>query len=521
MRAVANAGGELERTGQGEERLSALAGNAAAIAAVAGAVEGTLGPRGLNSMLVSRHGEVTITNDGSTILQQIEVNHPAARLLIATARAQDEQVGDGTTTATILAAALVAEGVKQVERGVPVTRVIEGMKVGLAAATEALREATRPVTLDDPLLRQAALVAGRGEADLADLVLQAARRLPQEKLLHDPAFRLGDRLTAIEGAGNEVLDGLIVEKQRLSKQMPLEVAPARLLLLDDALEPEEIEQEALATEAGFERYLELQREFLDHLGKLAELQVNCVMAQRGIADAAEEALAEQGVLAVRRVTRRDLAAVARLTGARPLKRSALRRPVAELTPLMGQADRVAEDERQGHLRISGGAGESTATIIVSAATAEVRQERLRIAEDAAAAVQAALRGGVLPGGGAAEIAALPAVQQARQGVAGMTAYGVDCVIEALKRPLAQIIANAGYNPLEKVEEVVARAQPGASLAVDCDTGELADMLELGVVDAVPVKLYALQAAGEIATAILRISTVIRKRDEQVEDMPDV
>ena len=174
-------GGEQTRkasSGEGEERSSALAGNAAAIAAVAAAVEGTLGPRGLNSMLVDRHGDVTITNDGSTILQKIEVNHPAARLLIATARAQDEQVGDGTTTATILAAALVGEGVKQVQRGVPVTRVIEGMKVGLAAALQALREAARPVTLDDPLLRQAALVAGRGEEDLADLVLQAARQIP-------------------------------------------------------------------------------------------------------------------------------------------------------------------------------------------------------------------------------------------------------------------------------------------------------------------------------------------------------
>ncbi|MCE5239941.1 TCP-1/cpn60 chaperonin family protein [bacterium] len=500
-----------------EERLSALQSNAAAIAAVAAAVEGTLGPRGLDSMLVGRGGEVTITNDGSTILQEIEVNHPAARLLIATARAQDEQVGDGTTTATILAAALVAEGVKQVQRGVPVTRVIEGLRLGLAAALQALREAARPVTLDDPLLRQAALVAGRGQADLADLVLQAARRLPADKLLHDPAFRLGGRLTAIEGADNEVLDGLLIEKQRLSKQMPLEVAPARLLLLDDALEPEEIEPEALATEAGFQRYLDLQRDFLDQLGKLAELQVNCVMTQRGIAEAAEEALGEQGVLAVRRLTRRDMAEIARHTGARPLKRSALRRPVAELAPCLGRAERVAEDERHGHIRITGGSGEGTATIIVSAATAEVRQERLRIAEDAAAAVQAALQGGLLPGGGAAEIAALPAVLAARKGAAGMAAYGLDCVSEALKRPLAQIVANAGYNPLEKVEEVVARAQPGAAIGVDCDTGETADMLALGVVDAAPVKLYALQAAGEIATAVLRIATVIRRRDERPDE----
>lgn len=509
-------GGDPQSPSSETSRLSALDGNAAAIAAVAAAVAGTLGPRGLNSMLVDRHGDVTITNDGSTILEKIEVNHPAARLLIGAARAQDEQVGDGTTTATILAAALVAEGVKQVQRGVPVNRVVEGMRRGLEAAMAALRAAARPVTLGDVALRQAALIAGRGEEDLADLVLQAAGQIPEELLLRDPAFRLGRVISAIPGAENEVLQGLIIEKQRMSKQMPLEVMPARVLLLDDALEPEELEQEALATEAGFQRYLQLQGEFLDQLRRLEELGVNCVMTQRGISDPAEELLVDQGVLAVRRVTRRDLARVAAHTGARPIKRAALRKPAAELAAAVGRAERVSEDERHGHVRIVGGAGESTATIVVGSATPEVRDERLRIAADAAAAVQAGLRGGLLPGGGAAEVAALPAVQEARASAAGMAAYGVDCVIEALKRPLAQIIANAGYNPLEKVEEIVAASGPGTAIALDCDTGQPADMFALGVVDAAPVKLHALQAAGEVAAAILRISTVIRKKDEPLD-----
>ena len=499
-----------------DERLSALHSNASAIAAIASAVEGTLGPRGLNSMLVDRFGDVTITNDGATILEKIDVNHPAAALLINTARAQAEQVGDGTTTATVLAAALVAEGVKQVERGVPVSRVIDGMKAGVAAAAEALRAAARPVTLKDPLLRRAALVAGREEADLADLVLAAARQLPQDKLLHDDAFRLSDCLVAFEGAANEVVNGLIIDKQRMSKQMPLAVAPARVLLIDDALEPEAVEPEALGTEAGFERYLKLQGEFYDHLQKLGQLGVNFVMTARAIADNAEEMLVEQGVLAVRRVSRKALADVARHTGARPVKRSALRKPVEELAKHLGAAERISEDERLGHIRIVGGSGEATATIVVGAATRAVRDERARIAEDAACAVQASLRGGVLPGGGAAEIAALAAVQEQRTHLRGMAVYGVDCVTEALKKPLAQIIANAGYNPLEQVEEIVGRSGPGACLALDCETGEIADMLELGVVDAAPVKLHALQAAGEIACAILQINTIIRKKDERAE-----
>lgn len=500
---------------QVEERLSALLSNAAAIAAIASAVEGTLGPKGLNSMLVDRFGDVTITNDGSTILEKIEVNHPAARLLINTAQAQDEQVGDGTTTATVLAAALVAEGVKQVQRGVPVTRVIEGVQLGIEAALAALREAARSVTLEDPLLRRAALVAAREEQDLAALVLQAARQVPADKLLHDDAFRLSRCVVALEGAGNEVIGGIILDKQRMSKQMPGAVSPGRVLLIDDALEPEAIEQEALGTEAGFQRYLKLQAEFQDHLQKLGELGVSFLMASRAIADNAEELLVDLGVLAVRRVSRRDLAEVARYTGARPLKRSALRKPVAELEAYLGRAEQIIEDERLGHIRLTGGAGESTATIMVGAATRAVREERRRIAEDAACAVQASLRGGVLPGGGAAEIAALAAVRDRRAAAPGLAAYGVDCVIEALKRPLAQIVTNAGYGALEKVEQVIGRSGPGSGVAVDCETGEVADMIALGVVDAAPVKLHALAAAGEIACAVLRINTIIRKKDEVV------
>lgn len=499
-----------------DERLAALLANAGAIAAIASAVEGTLGPKGLNSMLVDRFGDVTITNDGSTILEKIDVSHPAANLLINTARAQAEQIGDGTTTATVLAAALIAEGVKQVQRGVPVTKVIEGLEFGINAALDALEAAAIPVTLDDDLLSQAALIAGRGEEDLAYLAVTAARCIPPAKLVDDAVFRLGKRILACEGAENEVLAGIVLEKQRLNQQMPTVAAPARLLLLDDALEPEEVEAEALGTEAGFQRYLQLQSEFQEHLKKLVFLDVNCVMAARGISEQAEETLLEHGVLAVRRVARHDLAEVARHTGARLLKRSALVRSARDLEKNLGTAERVEEDERLGQLRVLGGGGETTATIIVGAATRAVRDERRRIAEDAASAVQAALQGGLLPGGGAAEIAALRRVLARRGEVAGMAVYGVDCVVEALKRPLAQIVANAGFNPLEKVEAVIAASTDNPHLGVDCDSGELADMLALGVVDAAPVKFHALHAAGEIAVAVLRINTIIRKRDERTE-----
>jgi chaperonin GroEL (HSP60 family) len=522
--AHSSAGGSARPAGRHEsdERLAALLSNAQAVATVASAVEGTIGPKGLNCMLVDRFGDVTITNDGATILERIDVTHPASRLLINTARAQESRVGDGTTTATILAAALIAEGVAQAKRGVPITRIIEGIRLGIEEAVGVCQELARPISrLDDPLLRQAALIAGRGDAATADLIVAAATSVDREKLLHGPAFCLADLVLAREGADSEVIAGLVIDKTRMSRQMPREVLPARIALFDDALEPETVGDDALGTEAGFRRYLELKAGFEEGITRLVNSGVNCVIAQKAISETAEDAFAQVGVLAVRRVSAKDIARIAAHTGAMPLKRTALKRSAEELAAACGAAERVCEDERLGHIRIVGGGGEAAATILVGATTREVRDERERIARDSAWAVQSSLRGGVVPGGGAVEIAAFRRVRRLRETVRGMSAYGVDCVAEALKRPVSQIIANAGFNPLEKVEDAVARqaSADSAEYAIDCDTGEVADMLALGVVDAAQVKEHALRAAAEAAEAILLINAVIRKREEK--DTPGI
>jgi chaperonin GroEL (HSP60 family) len=511
---VPEAAGDNKQTAQVDERLSALLSNASAVRAVAAAVEGTLGPKGLDCMLVDRLGDVTITNDGFAILDRIDLSHPAARILINTAKAQDREVGDGTTTATIIASALVTEAVNHVARGVPVTKVIEGMRAGLECAARAIEERSRGIaSLDDALLMQAALIAGRGERDIAELAVRAVRLIGRAGLAQDD-FRLREWIVAKEGAGNEVIPGLVIEKERMNRQMPRQVRRARILLLDDALEPETLEGEALATDAGFARYLEIKDRFVESLQRVIALGVNVVVAERGVSDEAEEVLAAAQTMVLRRVSSRDVARVAEHTAARPLKRSGLWRPAKEIERCLGRARLVVEDERLGHVRIEGGKGRQVATILVGAATAAVKEERRRIAEDAVSAAQQAARFGVVPGGGAAEMAAASQVRRLRETMRGMAAYGADCVIEALQRPLAQIVANAGFNPLEKMGNLVAEmARTGGDmLAIDCDTGEVADMLSLGVVDPTRVKLHALRAAGEVAQAILRISTIIRKRD---------
>ncbi|MEW5952414.1 MAG: TCP-1/cpn60 chaperonin family protein [Bacillota bacterium] len=514
-----------QQTGAGadiDEKMAALVTNANAVRAVSAAVEGTLGPKGLDTMLVDRFGEVVITNDGVTILTMMEANHPAAKMLINVARAQQDEIGDGTTTATVMAGAMVSAGVEQVARGVPVARVIEGLKAGVQRGLEVIRAKTRPVEdMTDPVLRQVALVAGREHHDIADLVVEAARLIGREKLI-EQSFKFSDTVLAEEGAENLVFRGVIINKERMNRQMPGEVLKAGVLVIDDALEPEEIEEEALATEAGFNRYMELQGQFRKNVQKIIDLGAALVLVDRGVDDTAEEMLTDAGIMVVQRVAHRELQKAAEHTGARMIKRTGLKRDLEVIRGWLGRADRVYNDEKLEQVWVLDGGGKPMATVLVGASTAEVVGERERIAKDAAASVQAAVRGGIVPGGGAMELAVVREVEQTRAGIRGMAAYGVDCAIEALKRPMSQIVANAGFNPLEKIGDVIsAQAETGReSLAVDCDTGNIADMLEAGVVDPAPVKIYALKAAGEIAEAILRIDTIIKKREEKSQPAPE-
>ena len=498
-----------------DEKLAALMTNANAIRVVTAAVEGTIGPKGLDTMLLGSFGEIIITNDGVTILDKMDIDHPAAKMLINIARAQQNEVGDGTTTATIMAGSLVGEGVNQVVRGVPIARVIEGIKHGVALALEQIKKRTHPIhDIHDPILHNIAMIAGREYKDIAELVIEAAGLIGIEKLCEN-SFKLSEIIMSQEGAENEVFMGVIVDKKRLSQEMPIEVSQATILVIDDALEPETIGDEALSTESGFKRYLEIQNEFKNNVHKIVELGVQVVLVDRGVHDIAEEILTDAGIMVIQRVTSEELRRTAEHVGARMIKRTGLKKDPVDIVNYLGVAAKVYEDEKLEHIRILGGTGKPMATILVGAATEEVVGERQRIAKDAASSVQAAVKGGYVPGGGSIEIAISRDVNRSREAVKGMAAYGVDCVTHALRRPLSQIVENAGYNPLEKVEEVIAAHanQKIDSLGIDCDTGEVVDMLELGVVDPATVKLHAVKAAGEVAIAILRIETIIKKKEE--------
>lgn len=505
---------DVSRGSEVDERLAALLNNAQALRAVQSAVEGTIGPKGLDVMLVDRFGGVTVTNDGVSILSLMEVNHPAGRMLVNAAKAQEDEVGDGTTTAALMAGTLVDEAVALITRGVPATRIIEGLQAGRALALAELARLARPLAgLDDPLLAQVALVAGRGHVALTRAVLDAARLAGLAELSR-PGFRLADTVTCCQGSECEAVAGVLLQEERLNRLMPEEVAPARILCLDDALEPEEVQREALGTEAGAARQEGLTADFVVALERLVALGVNVIFTHRGVDGRAEEYLTDAGVLVVPRLSYRRLERVAQAVGARLLKRTSLRKTADELGRALGRAEAVRVQPERKLVRVVGGGGRPVTSILIGAATEEVAAEREREAKDAASAVQAAVREGVVPGGGATELALARLVEAERTRVAGMTGYGYDCLAAALRRPLAQIVQNAGFNPLEKVSlAAAAQAEHGsAGWGIDCETGEAVDLAALGIVDPAAVKRHALLTATELAEAILRVNLIIRKRD---------
>ena len=274
-------------------------------------------------------------------------------MLVNVARAQQEEMGDGTTTATLLAAALVEEGAKQVFRGVPVAKVIAGIGKGVRFALQKMQEIARPIwELDDEWLQRIAFTAGRENEDISELVIEAAQMVGREKLM-EKNFKLCDCVVAHPRAESEVFAGILINRGRMNLQMPAYKHDVRVLVVGDALEPEPVDEEALSTEAGFARQMELKDEFLQIMEKLIQMDIGLIVVDRGVDPVAEEMLADAGVMVVQRVPQRDLSQVADHTGARIVKRSALRKLPEELEAVIGHCEEVEDHEPYQRIRVSG------------------------------------------------------------------------------------------------------------------------------------------------------------------------
>ncbi|MBC8121906.1 MAG: TCP-1/cpn60 chaperonin family protein [Gemmatimonadaceae bacterium] len=499
-------------------RLKVLRTNVAAVRAIVETVAGTLGPKGLDVLLTDEAGRITVTNDGVEILSQLDAQHPAARLVIEAASAQDRAVGDGTTTATVLAGALLDAALAWVEQGVSVNPLLAGMRLGVRTAIEALREQARPIeSVEDTRVLQVARIAAREDDSIAQVVWEAACRIGRERLLEGD-LRLGDLVLSQTGTQNQWIDGVLIAKRPLTLPTEGWQRSGAILVLTDNLAPEDLDPQILATESGFGRFLQTQEKLRSDLQVLVQEGVVLVVCEKAIAPLAEEFIAEAGILALQRVLTRDTQRVLSFTGAEPARQAMLNQS-HRLTSRLGKAT-VRYDREHSRVILSEGAGSPLATILVGAVSVDVAAERERIAIDACGALQAALKDGVVTGGGVAELICRRNILSLASQTEGLNRYGLEVVATALRRPIEQIVANSGYSALERVAALEAAHQRTGNfrLGIHCESGEAIDLEQAGVIDPVAVKIHALQAAAEIAERILRIQTIVRRR-EVVEQIP--
>lgn len=486
-------------------------------------------PKGLDTMLVDEFDGVIVTNDGATILDNMEVRHPAARMLANLAKSQEASVGDGTTTAVLLSSSIVLEGVEHILKGVPPSKLVEGIADASAVALQAMIGASRYVHgVDDPRLMAVALVASRHDKGIAGIAVDAAKAVG-ETTLREPSYNLAEYVlpSEVDAAKMQLIEGIVVDRLPLRPDMPQSLSECLVLVIDDALEADRIPSEAIATPSGYQRYESAAAQHRLLVENIIASGIKLVVADRAISEEAGGMMADAGVIALRRVAHRDLVRIAKCTGSRMVTMSMLRSADAErLSELAGFTESVAVDvQAKQTVIITGLVNSPAVTIVISGGTGVTLEERTRVAKDAVSAVQAAVIDGWVPGGGAVELAVSRQLAVLRNEVRGLGAYGWDCLIAALRKPLFQMAINAGFSGLEKVEIAKAAQEKAQSdaLSIEWDSGEVADMTVIGILDPVRVKIAALSRAVEVGCSILRVSNIVRKRERtpSVDDsIPD-
>lgn len=496
----------------------AQSSNIAAGKAVSEAVRTTLGPRGMDKMLVSDAGDVVITNDGATILGEMDIEHPAAQMITEVAETQEEEVGDGTTTAAVLAGQLLAKAENLLDDDVHPTTIVEGYHEAAQLAHEAIDELVISDELDDALLESVAKTSmtGKGTGDvgaerLAGTVVEAIRQVESDHGVarNEVAVRTQ---TGASSSATELVEGVISEEEPVREDMPTTVEDASIAVLDvefdiresnvdaeyDVQNVEQLNAAIDAEESQFKQYAEA----------LADLDIDVAFVTESIDDRAAAYLAEDGILAFESVGDDEAKAITRATGANRVG------AIDDLEASdLGSAEgvRVESFADDDLAFVEGGAAAESVTVFARGSTDHVTDELERALHDGLDVVTAALdSGGVVPGGGAAEIAIASHVRDQTASIEGRRQLAVEAfadAVDVLPRTLAE---NTGMDPIDALVDLRSEHDSAgrAGLISEGQTGSVGDPVENGVYDPAAVKHEAVESATEAATMIARIDDVI-------------
>jgi chaperonin GroEL (HSP60 family) len=484
--------------------------------AVADTVRTTLGPKGLDKLLIDQSMNRHVSNDGVTILLSLKAIHPVARMIVEIAERQEERVGDGTTTSVVMAAEMIKEGKRLVkELGVHPTKVVEGIENGVNLACQLLEKSSRRISLSDTELEQVIRTSLSSKLDgdkLSKIVLEAIRTVGKSCVVpHDNNnskeydFNKGIVVIRKNKVDDQIVNGIVLERKRVDQEMPPEVTNPKIMLAKLDLKP--IKESWIKENSRYEEILTMEKDRVTKAKEIVEKIVatganTILIASPEVDDVIENLLVAKGIVAVR-ISMDEIERLSRYTGAK------LVRTVEELDNpnILGGADRLYEDEANEIIFIEKNSENNVVTIIVSGATKETSLERWRATLDGINAAEAALNRGILAGGGAAELHIIEKVKGMK--LKGLEQVGLEVVTSALESIMRQILTNAGFNGLEKVME--AKASP-EGFGIDINTGRPIDMWKIGVVDPLLVKTTALRSAGEIAKSVLRIDRNLAAED---------
>ncbi|HDI07280.1 MAG TPA: thermosome subunit [Candidatus Bathyarchaeota archaeon] len=505
--------------------------NIAAAKIVAETIKTTLGPRGMDKMLVNSFGDVSITNDGATIMKELDVQHPAAKMLVEVAKTQDAEVGDGTTTAVVLAGALLDKAEKLLDQNVHPTMIIDGFKKAAEKAHEILEKIAVPVSLEDEQkLKEVAMTSmgSKGVAvakeHFAKIAVEAVKQVAEEK---DGKIKADiDLIKILKKHGKsleetELVKGMVIDKEVAHPQMPKLVENAKIALLNAKLEIEKTEFDAkinIDNPEQMKLFLDEEERMLrEMVDTIASTGANVVFCQKGIDDVALHFLAKKGILAVKNVSSGDMEKLARATGGKIVA------SVKDLTAdTLGEAKTVEEvkigEDKLVYIREC--KNPKAVTIVVRGGTEHVVDEAERSLHDALCVVRNAIEDGkIVAGGGAPEAEVAKHLRDYAVQVGGREQLAIEAFADAVETIPLTLAENAGLDPIDIMVELRAKHENTASpyYGVDVSAGKVRDMMELKVLEPLRVKQQVIKSATEAACMILKIDDVIAAKGMKEEE----
>jgi len=496
--------------------------NIMAAKAVAEAVRTTLGPKGMDKMLVDSMGDVVITNDGATILKEMDIEHPGAKMIVEVAKTQDAEVGDGTTTAAVLAGEFLTKAEDLLESGVHPTVIASGYRLAADQATKIIDTITISAAPEDTETLQkiaATAITGKGaEAQkdhLSKLAVKAvksvAERSEDGKITVDIEDIKVEKRPGGSIKDSEIIDGVIVDKERVHPAMPEVVEDAKVLLLSVPIELKKTETKAeikITTPDQMQLFLDQEEAMLKEIvDKVINTGANVVFCQKGIDDLAQYYLTKAGIFGMRRVKKSDMDKLSRATGARIITN------LDEIEESdLGYAGLVEEKDVTGsRMTFVTGCKDSKATsILLRGGTEHVVEGIERALEDALRVVGVALEDQkIVVGGGSPEIELSLRLKEYAATLKGREQLAVMKFAESLEVIPSTLAENAGLDPIDMLVEMRSQHEKGNKRAgLNVYTGKIEDMFEDNVVEPLRIKTQAINAATEAAIMVLRIDDVI-------------